>query len=294
MKKTSVYIGILLTLVMFSCKKKDNINPLADVKNLGIGSYLTKTSDINRNLDYQNGNSKVGITVTEYKGSGSVDKIVLYVVQGASSNPADWKKIKEIPYTGDGTEISATEQDVATALGLTPADLPAGSSYTFYNQIITKDGRTFDLSNSPGAIESSPNYNDVFRWSVVITCPYVRGLITGDYTVVQDDWADWSPGDVVHVDEVADADQINISKVWPNPAYGAVVDPLIVDIDPANGVATIPLVTFGDYGAPATAETPDDGAAGYVFSCTGYIGLNILLHYNGSSQGNLKLTLQKN
>lgn len=290
MKKTSVYISVLLSLVLFSCKKTDNVNPLADIKNLGIGSYITRASNINLNMDYNTPASKVGITVSQYDPAGQVKEIVLYVVQGSSADPAAWKKVKTIQYTGPGTEISATEQEVATALGLDPVNLEPGSYCTFYNQVITTDGKTYDLSNTQGALESDGNYNLAMRWTAYITCPFTGGM-AGSYTVIQDDWADWSAGDVVQVTDGPGENQINISKVWPNKAYGDVVDPLVVNVDPANGVASIPKVTFGDYGALATAE---GDPAGYVFSCTGYIGLNIDVTYNGSSQGTLKLILQKN
>jgi hypothetical protein len=290
MKKISLYISVLLSLVIFSCKKKDNLNPLADFKNLGIGSYITKKSDINLNMDYNTPGSKVGITVDQYVGGGEVAQVVLYVVQGASSDPTAWKKIKTVEFTGPGTEISATEQEVAAALGVEPIDLEPGSYCTFYNQVVTKDGRTFDLSNSQGALESDGHYNTVFRWTAYITCPFTGGM-AGSYKVIQDDWADWSPGDVVQVTDGPGENQINISQVWPNPAYGDLKDPLLVNVDPANGVATIPLVTFADYGKLTTAE---GDPAGYVFSCTGYIGLNISLVYGGASQGVLKLILQKN
>ena len=91
------------------------------------------------------------------------------------------------------------------------------------------------------------------------------------------------------------ANQLDLSDVWPNPAYGNIVDHLIVDIDPATGTATVPFVTFGDYGALATAQGAyDNDVAGYVFSCTGYITLTMKLTYNGVNQGNFKLILQKN
>ena len=96
--------------------------------------------------------------------------------------------------------------------------------------------------------------------------------------------------------DVADgpgANQIDLSAVWPNPAYGDIVNPLIVDIDPATGTASVPLVTFANYGALATATNGSGSVAGYVFSCTGYITLTMAVTYNGSSQGNLKLVLQK-
>lgn len=293
MKIIIKYFCLFGLIVLASCKKSAVQNPLADVANLGIGSYITLTETVNLNFSFNTPTSTVSIKVTEYGDANNVDKIVLYVVQGSNGDPAAWKKIKTVPYTGPGTVLSATSQEVATALGVTVASLSPGNFYTFYNQIITKDGKTFDLSNTLGALENNSNYNAVFRWQAFITCPFV-GPVGGNFRVVQDDWQDWAPGDVVSVLDGPGANQINLRNVWPNPAYGSVVNPLIVNIDPATGTAKVPLVTFGAYSPLATARGAGAGdVAGYVFSCTGFITLNLAVTYNGSSQGNLKLVLQK-
>lgn len=291
MKKISIYISLFLGVLLFSCKKTEITNPLADFKNLGIGSYITRVSNINLNMDYNVGTSKVGITVDQY--GSEIDKIVLYVVAGANPTPSAWKKIKTISFTGKGTEVSTTEQEVATALGEPISALTPGNYYTFYNQVVTKDGKTYDVSNTPGALESNSNYNAVFRWQAYVTCPFTGGM-TGNYKVMQDDWADWSVGDIVQVTDGPAANQINLSNVWPNPAYGSVVNPLLVNVAPENGVAKVPLVTFGAYSPLTTAQGANAGdVAGYVFSCTGFITLSMKVVYNGSNQGNLKLVLQK-
>ena len=295
MKKVIKYCCIFSIIILASCKKTENTNPLADVANLGIGSYITLASTENVNLSYNTPTSMVSIKVDQYKGGGgAIDQIVLYVVKGSNGNPTAWKKIKSIPYTGPGTVLSATSQEVATALGVTVVSLTPGNFYTFYNQVVTKDGKTYDLSNTLGALESNSNYNAVFRWQAFVTCPFV-GPVGGAYKVVQDDWQDWSPGDVVTVLDGPGPNQIDLSKVWPNPAYGDVSSPLIVNIDPATGTAKVPKVTFAiNYPGTATAQGAGVGdVAGYVFSCTGYITLTMKVTYNGSSQGNLKLVLQK-
>ena len=292
MKKIIKYFCLFSLIVLSSCKKSGVQNPLADVANLGVGSYITLASTVNLNFSFNTPSSLVSIKVNQY--GGEVDKVVLYVVQGSNSNPAVWKKIKTIPFTGNGTVLSATSQEVATALGVAVSALTPGNFYTFYNQVITKDGKTYDLSNTLGALENNSNYNAVFRWQAFVTCPF-SAPVAGNYRVVQDDWADWSPGDIVQVLDGPAANQINLSKVWPNPAYGDIVSPLLVNIDPATGTAKVPLVTFANnYPGTATAQGANaSDVAGYVFSCTGFITLTMKVVFNGSSQGNLKLVLQK-
>jgi hypothetical protein len=293
MKKVLIFLSISLLIGVSSCKKSGEQNPLADVANLGVGAYPTLVSNGNLNLAFNVPTSAVSIKVDKY--GSDVDQVNLFVVAGANSDPAAWKKIKTIPFTGSGTELKATSQEIATALGVTVASLTPGNFYTFYNQVVTKDGKLYDLSNAGNALGSNSNYNAAFQWTAFITCPFV-GPVGGNYRVVYDgDWQDWSTGDVVVVTDGPAANQINLSKVWPNPAFGDIKDPLLVNIDPATGSAKVPKVTFG-INYPGTAIAQGAGAgdvAGYVFSCTGFITLTMNVTYNGSPQGALKLKLQK-
>lgn len=292
MKKILVYLS-LIAIVFSACKKTGEQNPLADVKNLGSGSYLTLVKNGNLNYVFNTPTSKVDIKVAKY--GEDVEKIELFVVEGANSNPATWKKVKTIPYTGDGLELSATSGEVATALGITVAAMSPGNFYTFYNRITTKDGKTYDLSNVGAALGSNSNYNACFQWTAFITCPFV-GPVGGLYKVVYDgDWQDWSTGDIVTVTDGPGANTVNLSKVWPNPAFGDISSPLLVVVDPATGSARVPLVQFAvNYPGTATAQgVGANDVAGYVFSCTGYITLTMNVKYNGAAQGALKLKLQK-
>ena len=291
---------LLASLLIVGCKKEGG-NPLADIANLSVGAYPTLTSVVNLNFNFAAlGPSKVAIKVTEYKSgdeNSAIQNIKLYVVKGASSDRTVWKLVKTVPYS-DGVELSCTGTELSTALGVPLGSFTPGDYYTFYNQVITKDGRSFDIINTPLALGSLSAYNAAFTWQAYITCPFTGGM-AGNYTVVRDDWQDWSPGDIVSVLD-GGANQINLRNVWPNPAYGNVVNPLLVNIDPTNGVATVPLVTFANnYPGTATAQGANAGGpgntvpCGYVFSCTKYITLTMRVTYNGSSQGNLVLILKQ-
>lgn len=291
MKKISLILSLFVLLFASSCKKTDNPNPLSDVSNLSVGSYLTLVENVNLNFEYDNPASAVSVKVDKY--GADISKVVVYVVEGANSDPASWRQIKEVNFAGAGTVLSVTSQEVATALSVTVSELSAGNFYTFYNKIITTDGRTFDITNAGNALATNSNYNACFQWAAYITCPFTAP-VGGNYEVIQDDWVDWYPGDVVNVIDGPGANQIDLSDVWPNAAIGSIVDHLVVNIDPATGTASVPFVTFGDYGALATAQGAfDNDVAGYVFSCTGFVTLTMKLTYNGVAQGNFKLVLRK-
>ena len=301
MKKilNKILVAIAFTVIAAACKKVNDgssfNNPFVDINNLGTGAYITLNSAVNYNLNFAAiTTSKVGVKVDAYNNGAKIKEIKLYVFKGSSADPKAWKLVKTVPFSGT-TELSATGAEIATAYGTTTTALfSPGQFYTFYNQIITEDGKIFDLSNTIGPLESSSNYNSCMRWTAFVVCPFTGGM-NGNYKVVQDDWADWNVGDIVQVTDGPAANQINLSKVWPNVAYGNVVNPLVVKMDPATGAASLISnnLVFADYGQLTSAYTPSSGTLGYVFSCTGYIGLKIGLKYGSSDQGTLALILQK-
>jgi hypothetical protein len=254
---------------------------------LGSGSYLTFLAKTNTTFDISDlSNSEINVSV---KGVGSpIDHINLYVVQGGGNlDTTSWGLIKSIDYTPDSTVVTASAQETATALGLTLDDFSAGASFTFYLRIYTEDGRQFDIINIDPSFESNSNYNMAFRFTVYIGCPFIAP-VAGFYKVIQDDWADWSSGDIVEVLDGPGPNQIDLHKVYPNPAYGDVVNPLIVDIDPANGIATVPETQYGDYGVLISAV-----GGGFVFSCTGVIDLTLNHFSQTTDYGQNRLVLQK-
>ncbi len=272
--------------VLAGCKKTDI---KGDKDTLKEGAYLTLQSTINTKIDYAaRTTSTVAITIGSV--GPAVDKINVYVVKGADLDKTKWKAVKTYPYS-DGLKLTVAATEIAAALGVSVDDLNPGSSYTFYNEAITKDGRSFSLANITTDFESQAPYNMALRWTAVVVCPFV-GPIAGTYKIIEDGWQDWVPGDLVKVTDGPGANQVNISQVWPNPAFGNVTNPLLVDVDPATGTATIkPNNSWGDYGNYVASTT---GGSGFVFSCTGLIDLSINITATGfGDQGFVKLKLQK-
>ncbi len=272
-------IGILFA---GSCRKDTPNNPLDDQAKIEVGSYLTLTETVNLNVDFADPASTAAIKVGSV--GSSVDKIDMFVVEGSNLDASTWNMIKTVAYTGEGTELSATNAELKAVLG---ADLQPGVQYTIYNRITTKDGRTFDLTNAGLNVEA-PDFNSAFEWTVSAVAPFT-GNMAGNYKVIQDDWQDYSVGAVITgaVDDGPGANQITL-HVYPSPAFGTPVNPIIVDIDQPTGVATVPAVVYGDYGVLISAE-----GGGYVFSATGTVDLT-LRHFAGATEyGTYRLVIKK-
>lgn len=295
MKKifNKILVAIAFTALVSSCQKDDLAlnNPFVDIENLGKGAYVTLASTTNINLNFAAIDaSSVGVKIDPYENGVKIKEVKLYVFKGSSADPKAWKFIKTVPMTGT-TTISATGADIAKAYGTTTAALFApGQFYTFYHQVVTEDGKTYDISNTVGALESATGYNACMRWTAFVVCPFTGGM-TGTYKVIQDDWADWSPGDLVKVTD-GDAGEINLSDVWPNPKYcDKIGKGLTIKVNAQTGAASLGTTAlFADYGYTVKATS----VSGYVFSCTGYIGVKIGLFATGyGDQGGLNLVLQK-
>ncbi len=269
--KLKILVAATISMLFAGSCNKDSRNPIFDNKYL-VGAYLTLDSTINVNFNTTDLSASVGIIVSSV--GAPIDKVNLFVVDDAAADQT-WKLVKTIDYTGDGTEISATGTEIGAALGYTAADFLPGTTLTMFNQVVTTDGKIYDINNA-GPDVNSPDFNSVFTWTVFIVCPFTGGM-AGDYEVIQDDWADYAPGTII-TDAVEDgpgANQITL-HVYPNPVYGDPVNPIIVDIDPTTGSATVPQVVYGDY--TCCGYRAGCFGSGYVFSCTGYITLT-LTHY---------------
>jgi hypothetical protein len=303
MKKLIIIAISIVSLVLINnaCKKTTgHINPLSDIKNLGVGSYLLLDSTINLNFDNTNmATSTVGILVSQYKNGEAVDHVDVYAASGATYDTTLWHKIKTVSYTGAGTKLTVSGTELAAALGVPVNSFVPGNYFTFYTRLFTKSGKQYDVNNtgnnSGSGLVTGPYYYSAFFFTAYITCPFT-GNMAGTYKVIVDDWVDWQPGDLVQVTDGPGANEVNLSQVWPNG--GTVIQPLVAKVDPATGTASVPKVTFGRYGGPSSTQYTAEGTgsgdvAGYVFSCTGYITLTMDVTGGGTDYGPTRLILQK-
>ena len=285
MKKISSYI--LLVIVLFGCKKAYFIN---DFDNFSIGSYLRLDKTDKTTLDYNKITTEsVAITVTPI--GSDLDKVNIYAVLGGDNlDETKWKLVKSIPATGSALTLGVSAQELAAAFGVTPAGLSPGNTYTFYNQNVTKDGRTFDVSNTDDDLEGQPGYQSAFRWQAIVFCAYDPASTNNvDYEVVEDAWHDFVAGDVITIKNGPSANQITLVGVFPTTTNHK---DIVVNITPANGAATVVKQSYGTY--PGDTEIYQAEGTGFIFSCAGMLTLN-LKHttVSGGVAGTFNLTLKK-
>jgi hypothetical protein len=292
---TSISFVLVSGLFMAGCKKDGGIN--GDVAELGNGSYVTKVVLGNGIIDYANlGTSKVDVTVKEY--GSPVDKIKIWVSKGAATtNKTNWKAVKEVPVAGD-TKLEVTANEIATGLGIPVTGLETGATYTLYNQVISKDGQVHDITNMNSAMYGNPNYNALMTWQAVVVCPFSAtawGGVGATFSarVLEDGWADYSPGDIITNIEITSATQLKFNQMWLTDASDT--RPVLVNIAPTTGAATVARQIYGDYAVFGIADIScaSSGTNNWVFSCVNQITLT-LNHLAGSTNyGTYTLRLQK-
>ncbi len=290
MRKTIIRLLFVSGVIFlaYACTKKKDVSSF---DNVSTGSYVTLVKNGNLILDYGNlATTKADITVKEF--GAPIEKVKIYATEGAVNlDKTKWKAIKEVALSGETKlEVSATE--LATGLGIAPTALKTGTSYSFYNELILKDGRVFSPANTNGAFQGITNYNMAMTWQAIVVCPFNPTGFIGNFEILEDGWADWSPGDVVQV-SAATANSITLI-VYPNPAFGGFnQQPVTVVINPATGAATVASQSYGGYtGFDNDIKVKTVGSNNWVFSCTGTISLK-LNHTGAANWGDYNLRLRK-
>jgi hypothetical protein len=287
MKKiiSSLFYTALVAIAMSSCQKGEVIQ---DVNSLSIGSYVTLVTAGNNIIDATNlAGSKASVSVKEY--GSAQEKLIVYVTKAPQTNDrTKWKKIKEYTNNGGTYNLEVSGQEIATALGATPSP---GETYVIYNQVITKDGRSFDVANTLPDLATVAQYNLRLTWNAVVVCPFVPTQATGTYLITKDPW-DGAYGSLgAPVSIVATAGRAVSTFLFPvaeNPGK----NPVTITVNPSTGAATVTRQTYGSYGGSYDNMTCE--GTGFYFSCTGLIDLNLLHKFaNGSNEGTYAISLKK-
>ncbi|MBC6491654.1 hypothetical protein ACFSQD_11985 [Flavihumibacter stibioxidans] len=277
-------LAAVLVLGLSSCEKKTGTGPL--ITTLGTGAYVTLNKSINTYLNYSDlNNTTVSIEVKEYGNPG--EKVITYVSTNGSIDKSTWKPVGEFPLANGVATLVVSAKSIASALGVQPTDLAPGNSYTLFNEVVTKDGRSFSIANTNTDVEGNSNYNMALRWSASVICPFVAADAAGTYKITRDDW-DGSVG--ATVEATATDKTLTLTYAFPAAANPGKA-PITITIDQATGAATVAKQVYGSYGTGY--ENFACQGTGLVFSCAGKVTLR-LQHLLGSSDyGTYPLQLQK-
>ncbi len=211
---------------------------------------------------------------------------------------------------GTGTDVKVFQAGVTTlpaSYSVTTAQLEAlfgapvvvGDSYDFSVDIYTKSGSKFEAFPAGGVATSSgptgvPGYSYMVRFGAI--CAYDPDIYEGDFEVVQDAWADWSPGDIVTLTRVSD-NKFSFIDPWAT----APRNPIVVTVNTGNNQASIPKTSAGAawgwaVGTYTGAFVQTGGAAtsSFVSPCAQTVTLNLVYMVDqGTFGGTYPLVLKK-
>lgn len=288
MKRIFSLITALSVLLLTGCKKGDTAGDFATHT---VGTYLKRVAVGNGIIDFGNiAGSKVDVTVSAF-GTPAAKIKIFASVGSATTNTAVWKAIKEVTYSGD-TKLEVTGTELQNAVG----PLVTGQSYTFYNQVHSTDGQVHDITNMNSSMYGSPNYNPLMTWTAVVVCPYVPtqfGTVgsTINMEVLQDDWADYSPGALVQMTIGPAANQLNFPRMWLTlPFFNTAVN-----ITQATGAATVARTIYGDYPQYGIfgISHASSGTNNWVFSCQQTVTLTLNHAVGTTNYGTYLFRLKK-
>lgn len=131
--------------------------------------------------------------------------------------------------------------------------------------------------------------SDVLKVVLQKFCPLDMSIFNGDFEVLQDDWEDYFPGDVVTLS----ASGNTVSFDYPTP-YNH--QPLLITVNPTTFATSVPLTSFGRYSAAGTIYTAKSvaGVNSVVVPCDETISVVLAFgSTGGANYGNGLLKLRK-
>lgn len=289
MKKQILFsISSLLfaTIIFIGCKKNDGATKIELTR--VPTPLVTKDPTGDANISGQDPGSFVGKFIVDlYFKTDKVQKFDVVVIK--NGNKANVKTI-QANVTAFPSPMQVTGTQLTTLFGTAPV---AGDNFQIGVDITTLNGLKMEAFPVVGnayasGISAQPGGSPSITYLTL--CSFDKASFNGNYTVAQDDWADFEIGDPVEVKPGAGANQISITA-YPSPTYGNARQPMIVDVDPATFAVTIPQQVIGNYfGAPPGATVRGTGV---VNPCGDNITLTLTINIGGTDYEDLVLSLNK-
>jgi len=270
MKKFILYFTIIAFALFTGCSKDDGPVPKA-----------VKLERVPAPLIVKDPTGSVGLDMTNLAGFNGKYTISLYfpndippakldIVIRKNENNADVKIIQADVKTFP-TSLSITAAQIATLFG----PITLGDAYDIGADVYAQSGKVYHafpvVGNGYAAAfqPDHPGFSPSVRYAAA--CQYNTDIYpSGNYIVLQDDWADYQPGDIVQLTKI-DATHISFKYAAASPL------PVVITIDPLTNVTSATLQQYGNYGPPygnwfiESVPSPDN----VVLPCAREIGIRL-------------------
>ena len=220
--KKNIYYFFLAFALFAGCTKKDGPLPV-DVERVPEPQLLRMAGA--RAIDATNLASFQGIFDVDLYFSSDVPPSKFDVVVRKNNDNSNVKVFKTDISTFP-TTVTITESDFVALFGTATV---LGDSYDISVDVYTQSGKKYEAFPVVGAgygsgIAQQPGASTSVNYKAI--CQYHDDVYQGNFVVLQDDWADFSPGEVVTITRI---DASHFSFIDP---YAVSPTPVIVTVDP--------------------------------------------------------------
>ena len=279
MKLRKINILLALSLGAFAflgCSKDDGAIPervsIAAVPTITTNIDATGSQSINLlNLAGFQGKFKID---QYFPGTPPPTKVDVVVRKWSGTANNNNVKVYKAGVTTFPSNFTVTAAEIATLFGV---PIALGDNYDFATDIFVGD-RKFEAfpatGNGSGAgLNGQPFFGEFARFAAL--CAYDSEIYKGNFVVVNDAWADFSPGDVVAFTKISNTQFSFIDPFASNPT------PIVVTVNPATNAVTIAKQKIGSSWGPtyspdpATYPNPWLSGTGTVAPCSKTITLTM-------------------
>jgi hypothetical protein len=280
--------SLLIAAILFfaGCKKNDASTPIGLTRVPTPLIIKDPTTDLN--ISGQDPASFSGkFVVSMYFKDDKVQKVDVVVIMNGDNS-----KVRTIQanVTTFPTTIQITGTQLATLFGAT---IVLGDNFQIGTDVTMLNGLKLEAFPATGSSYAAGIYAEpggAPTITYLVACTFNNASFNGNYTVAQDDWADFAVGDPILVSPGPASNQITITA-YPSPAFGNNRKPMIINVDPATFAVTIPEQVIGDYfGAPPNTTIRGTGT---VNPCGDNIKLTVTFKIGGADASGFVLSLDK-
>ena len=290
MKKIIIYCFILPAFVaIFQACSKDGNPKLPELEEVSWLPQLVKDATTDISISPSDPQSFLGkFSIDKYfEGGVSPQKVDVVVIK--NNNKGIVKTLK-----ADVAAFPATvEITGAQLLTLFGGTIVLGDVFDVGVDVTTASGKKFEafpaIGNSYAAgITAQPGASPIIRY--LAACTFDKNSFNGNYAVVEDEWADFTVGQLVAVAPGAGDNQISVTA-YPSPAFGKNRKPMIINVNPATFAVTIPEQVIGDYDGATPGATAK--GTGTVNPCGDEINLLVTIKIGAQEFTDQTLKLKK-
>lgn len=197
-------------------------------------------------------------------------------------------------YKADVTTLPATYTVTAEEIENLFGEIQVGDNYDFSADIYNNGGKKYEAFPAGGIGTGSgpngmPGYSAFARFGAI--CAYDPDIYEGQFVVETDEWADYSPGDVITVEQVS-ANQFSFKLGAPDAL------PIIVTVNTNNNVTSVAKQVYSPdgygigYGA-LSCQTVDGSPDNFVAPCDQEFSVRLVHTVSAGSFGDYVFKARK-